>query len=544
MTKGFEEYLSNITSVYEKKFIDTYKEIRTEGKKQLLTHCISFYRRWYYSALLEDSVLTPANLIDALRKVYGLEGCTTVYPVLRSRTRAAKFNYKTVAYSIDDHPVITDLSLLLESCAPACELDEGDVLLGQHLDTLLNQISLYDPIYVNYLLDLAMYLKLMKKMPSIYANQFQTTKECELFFNQPKKEMLDTIIKATISIATRELNTLLPGNRFLTYDYILSILKEPITTDDLFKHIYSTLGFSIEKLMEFKVENSLDDVYNAMVSSTFYLGVVLDNYFFTPFGFYLHLINPGYMLPYDLEKEIAYAMEALEETGDIDPALFSPCSHYTLTPLGLEYFQQPNASPLFVIPENMPIGALVDSLICGDFRNVHKSKQKVLQTMMGNFFVTDQTYLESNKVYQIKARLKDNKAYWKTLEFLEACTLHDVYMELCYEFNFELNMNYSFFREATENPFSEYTSPVRKKQAKSTDTATLKEFGLIERQICVMALYDIISPFNETHGPIPQKCVKLELEVRKVKDKGVGQYYPCVVGESTRFQELEMDWFL
>ena len=120
--------------------------------------------------------------------------------------------------------------------------------------------------------------------------------------------------------------------------------------------------------------------------------------------------------------------------------------------------------------------------------------------------------------------------------------MHDLYLEICYEFNFDVTMNYSIFRDVSENPFTEYTSPTRKKRAKNADKAALADLDLADGQRFVMALYDLVSPFSESVPPLPSKCIRLELEVRRTKARDINQYYPRVNGESAKFQEMETDW--
>jgi hypothetical protein len=66
----------------------------------------------------------------------------------------------------------------------------------------------------------------------------------------------------------------------------------------------------------------------------FIISLMLDMYFYTPFGYYLQLIQPVYINEYDIENE---ADDILTNSEDIQSArmqLFTPAISYDLTPLG------------------------------------------------------------------------------------------------------------------------------------------------------------------------------------------------------------------
>ncbi len=536
----YDNYLSIITKSFEKNFKDSYKSTNIKGKSRVIKYFMSFYRRWYFSAIVEDTILSPANLITSLNKQYHKNASISTFPYINSYNRLGTINFRSVECSLKEHYVVSDLKLLLDSCIPDFYFDDRNKLESEHEKYLLDNLTICDPYYIEYLILVSSSLNLIKRIPSIHSHKVQVTSNYEEFFSNENEEIFKKIVLATIDIVIKGINELIPSNGAINRDYILSILIEPITTDDIFKYIYSSIGLNIEKLMDYQGEGDellFDEIYNSMISSTFYLGILIDRVFFTPFGFYLRLINPGYLLPYDNLKEISYAVDAMNETEDISVAMFSPCSHFSLTELGLEFFKV-NKNENY--PEINYDESLFEKILA--ILQEDKNKNLIINDDLLGYFISDKLYRNSKKIYELKIKLKNNKAFWKKIEFLEETTLKDLYLEICYEFNLDIKMDYSFFQNHDENPFSEYTSSFRKKGHKNTEKVTLGDFIIDEKHKFVLALYNIISPFMDESSSIPSKYIKFDIEVQKIKEKDSSLIYPRVKSEGSIFQDFDMDW--
>ena len=410
--KTQQEYLDTIFRFFDAGFGNAYRKIRHKGKNVLLRNIISFYRRWFFSAFLEDSIITPGNLLENLHREEGFTGSSLTFPVPRSILRYGAMDYQKIHYTMESHPVVADLMVFLESCSPAVALDQDNILPPSHQDELMLSLTIPDPYYVDYLTQLAFDLKLLRKITSIYANQAQITGEHQAFFQLPPAEILRRIVNATSQTAAERVNEILPSKRFINREFILGILARPVTTDELFQHVYASLGLSLDRLIDFNPEDMLDEMYNAIVSSTFFLGVVLDKYLFAPLGFYLRFINPGYLLPCDLEKEMRYTLESAAESQDLSAAMFSPCSHYTLTALGEEFFAGTNTA----IPFTSPFAFHTDLNFITIMESLARAWESGVkdQAAIRQFFIENRMYQNPVDVYDLKIRLKKKRAIGRT----------------------------------------------------------------------------------------------------------------------------------
>jgi hypothetical protein len=481
---------------------------------------------------VEDTVLSPANLWSAS---YGTRpyGGSMAHPVLKSESSDIEFTLHE--YSVENHPIYDDLTVLLNSCAPDFSLQSDDTLTTEHETSLLKSLSIYDPYYAAYLLLLCKHMNLIANIPSIHSNRAQVTKECDEFAKLDGRKKMDKITAAAVRIASDSMSEIMPERSAISEKYIMTLLKKPLSTDDIFKHIYSALGISIDEMLECG-EDYMDEVMNAMLSSTFYLGVSMDKYFFTPFGFYLKFINPGYVMPYYIKREMTFALEAMDEANDISIAMFSPCSHYNITNLGAEYFGVKQSKQ--IIEHDAKLEWLI-SLLAENSPISEKTLENLDESL--NFAAPQKN---AKKIYALKIKLLTDTSIWKTIEFLDESPLRDIYFEICYEFGFDATLNYSFYQGMEESPFLEYAPKERRKRAKNVVDTEIKALKFAEKHKFLLVLYDIVSPYADVNFPLPQKTVKFELELFKIKEFDQNALYPRVLKASKKFKDIYDEWFL
>ncbi|MDR1066257.1 MAG: hypothetical protein LBL35_02315 [Clostridiales bacterium] len=524
-----EKIINILTNAFNHDFMLSYKSLKRKGKNRLLPHLVSFYRRWFYSAFVENTALSPANLWSAVCAGSSSMTC----PAMKDENDGMEFTL--YEYSIERHPIYGDLNVLLDSCSPDFSLSDDNSLTPEHEKTILKNLSIRDPYYASYLVSLCKRMGLIADIPSIHSSRAQVTKERDAFDDLSGREKMGKIVESTVSVASGFMSEALPDKTIISESYILGLLQKPAVTDDIFKHIYSALGVSFDDILECG-DDYMDEVMNAMLSSTFYLGVSMDRYFFTPFGFYLKFINLGYILPYYIKREMAFALEAIDEANDIGVAMFSPCSHYNVTALGAEYFGLKESERIIqrdekleriiaLIAENSPITLKTLKDIDGALRLAVPKKT-------------------GENIYALKIKLSNDAGIWKTIEFHEETPLRDIYFEICYEFGFDATLNYSFYHGEEESPFLEYAPKERRKRAKNSPDAELKTLGFEEKHKFTLVLYDIVSPYVQTNFALPQKKVKFKIEVFKIKEFDQSALYPNVLKSSKRFKDMCNEWFL
>ena len=528
-------HIEKLLTIFKDNFTAAYRTLPHRNKSRLLPYLTCFYRRWLYSALIENTILTPANLMQLFNgndDVFSMSA-----PELTRKNDIRSMRFVACEYSLDKHPVTKDLEQLIDFCSPDVELDDDDVVIGEAAEWMRSMFFISDPFYIEYLSLLAFKLGLLKKIPSIHSNRAQPTTEAAVFFAAPRREIFEQIANASMDIASFYIVDALPmGHKHPGNDYILSLLREPQTTDEIFDDLYRRMGVNINEFLELESESNdgLDDIYNAMMSGTFYLGIILDKYFYTVFGYYLKLITPGYVLPSDFCGELDYAMDTMQYAEDISLGMFAPCSHYNLTPLGMEFFGVKDDEDIIKRLRHIP-GDALSEMIAGSVKTHTDRIEKYL--------LANTADVSDKRIFELKVKSVSSKSYWKNIEFPHTMNLHEVYLFLSYEFGCETNLNYEFYPAAHLNPFTAYTSPTNKRRAKKADTTALSDFPVEERSKFMLVLHDVVNPFADE--ALPLKDFLFEIELLKIKPYEARKHYPYVTRISQAFQSFEFDdeWF-
>ncbi len=518
-------YIKKLNDVFTNVFESQYRQLKKTGKTKLIKYAESIYRRWFYSALFEETILSPANLVYTLNNK--CEPARFIVPTNAPlSTKVFKgFECKFNEYMLDDHLVTHDLEMIVTKAPTTMSLRQDGRVDAAQEEIFLKELSLHDPFYIQYLVAVGLELKLFEKLPAIYTHLVKVSDDCG-FFKQSRRAQFEKIVDATIDISTDRLNNLLPTDKQL-FDKrtVKEFLINPLTVDEIFQEVYAELGIILEEIWEMEFEE-LDELDNMVLSSTYILGIVIDKWFLTPFGHYLKLIRPLYTLPYKFSEELAFICdEALEKEDDIITTLYAPCSQYAVTSLGCDYFQ---------IPENKE-----DEQVLTDSIPIEKIIHTIVDNIENNNMNTDSLPTEETKmIFEIKIKMIKNKSYWKVLEILSTNTLHDLHIEICKYFDLSFENKYSIFLDSKRNPFTEYTSPEKKKNAaKKSNKANIEELNLEVKQklIYIVDTDDLrFEPLAEFVGN-----TGLELEILNIKNASTGVIYPRVSKISKYFKALE-----
>lgn len=84
----------------------------------------------------------------------------------------------------------------------------------------------------------------------------------------------------------------------------------------------------------------LSDTETSVLSSIFYMGILLDRCFIYVFGHYLRIIRPLYSYPMKFREILNGLFNSIAIDGERDPELFLPCTAFIHTPLGKILFNK------------------------------------------------------------------------------------------------------------------------------------------------------------------------------------------------------------
>ncbi|MCL2461211.1 MAG: hypothetical protein FWF44_00975, partial [Defluviitaleaceae bacterium] len=334
-----DTYVSSLNRIFQDNFSQTFGAVRKKGKKDSLIYASSLYRRWYYSAMVENTFFSPALMTDALCAKPGSVAATAIFP--KADSAEASFTFKTYEYSADSHPVIDDLKRIMEFCVPDSD-KLGDALRsgGAPMRSVLSRLSIWDPFYVEFLASIATHLGLVEQFPSIHTKKLQVShKKYDHFFAQSPQEMFMQIVESTVKfVAAFFHETMFPFSGMFTESRIRAMLSEPINAGELYEYVFESseipdmLGILDNDILE-----------NAFVSESILVGLLYDKCFLCTFGYYLKLIHPIYTAVYDFDTEIKEFLESAGDNSSMLASLYLPAQHYVATKLGQEVFSAPES---------------------------------------------------------------------------------------------------------------------------------------------------------------------------------------------------------
>ncbi|MCL1883965.1 MAG: hypothetical protein FWF81_09480 [Defluviitaleaceae bacterium] len=528
MNESYDKYTKILHTLFEEDFMASYRDANTKKRRKLLPYLQAIHRRWYYATLAEHTPFSPANLFECISAYYGEE--TDKYPIatLRTPSKVTGIDMKVLSYKIESHPVVADFRLLMNYCTPHIDLYEDNCFTDEDALKVAKILSIPDPHYASYLLELAVFTKMFTKMPSLYVQRMKPSKKSEEILSLSDEELLHSIINATISLAAFGLSTSMPmPEHIFTESFVRSLLNNPTETDEIFARVFDVMGLEIEDLMEIGNEEIMDamDAFGIdmeLLSSTFVMGIVLDRFFFTPFGHFLRIIRPLYALPFAFSDELGDYVSVCEDPEEAFVAFFAPCSSYTLTDLGLNILNiEKNEQNYFDAGElqfeNMKNSIFLDSQTMRTF--IEMAKHLSPLAFSGEI---------PGEIYTFRVRLESDTSVWLHLQVPDNFSLQNLYDEITEYFGIKNNGYFSFFHDKTENRFAEYPSAKRVAKTKNpkppADESYLSELDFDHMNHLILVAHNQASMFNQE----PPKT-RLLLERLNVKDIQMGEMYPQVV---------------
>lgn len=520
--KLLKSNVDNINSIFIKNFNNSYDNIHLKDKVNLLQYVEVLFYKWYSSAILENFVVSPANMVNALCDKR--EGdCVCIPSVYVDTTKKNnRLCTKINEYNVFNHPLVNDLFTILNYFDNEIVAD-GDFLIEEAVRfDLSDKLAYRDVYYISYIIKLADEVGLIEELDSIYTRVFLKTDYVNEFVKKDREEILEELIKCAIELTSRELSeTFGEDEVIITPEEIYQWLENPITIDETFIRIYSNLDIDIEELWNMNIGDA-DELEGYILSTTYVLGILLDRCFLTPFGRYFAVIQPLYTLPYKFEEEIGYCCESLIDTSlvDMSDALFSPCTQYFTTKLGAKIFNTKRDLSIYDIYEKMPVDKMIEYFVESNKENMIDAFEDEEAQMM---------------VWEIKIKFIDEKTYWKKIEIANYMTLEKVHMEICRHFSFDPKVEYSIFLNTDMSPFYEYVSPNKNtRNNKRTDKTTLLELNIEKGQKLIYKYNSDEYGFTKREGEL-----YMELELFKYRIIPKGKFYTRVTGVSKAMREME-----
>ncbi|MCL1864030.1 MAG: hypothetical protein FWF78_10740 [Defluviitaleaceae bacterium] len=521
------KYIKILHNLFETNFMEAYRSANNKKRRRVLPYLQAIHRRWYYATLVEHTPLSPANLVECIGAYFG--EATDKYPVavLRTPSKVQSVDYRMTEYTVENHPAVTDMRKLMEYCMPHIDLHENNCLTDVQALEIAGFLSINDPHYASFLLELAVWMKLLSKVPSLYVQRMQLSKKSADILEQPNEDLLRDIINAAVQMSAWGLGNSVPmPEHIFSESFVRSLLAQPLETDEIFSRVFEVMGYDIEDLLEISnmpvPEGMSPDHFGIdieLLSGTFVMGIVLDRFFFTPFGHFLRLIRPLYALPFSFSEEVKDYINVSEDPEEAFVAFFAPCSSYTLTDLGLQVLGITKTNENYFDASELEFEQMKETVFSSD---------ESLKT-----FVEMATYLSPlalggslpRMIYSFRVRMEADNSVWLHLHVPDNFTLAELYDEITHYFELKNNDDYSFFHDKVENRFAEYPSAKRAAKSKNpkppADDSHLHELDFGHMNHLILAAYGQNSLFAKE-----PPTVRLQLERLNEKPPEPGEIYP------------------
>ena len=531
----YTRHVEVLNSSFNNNFFGVYKKASVSKRRRLIPQIHNIYRRWYYAALVEGTPLSPVNILASINGYHELEPDTHAVPVPKTPSKLVGISAKTLKYSIDEHPIIGDIGEVIKYSQPYIDIHEKDFLTEEQAHELASLLSIQDPYYAAFLFDISMRLGFIEKVPSLYMNRLNPTPKYDEFLKQKPREMLWQLLGGAILFCSYGLHTALqmPSAPF-TYEFILEILKNPMSTDDIIQRVFESIGVDIAQVMnrdifdeEFRESEDFEEI-DGLLHSMYVVGLALDKYLHTPFGHFFRIISPVYSQPFDFEQEMMSFLDSPNDPQETFFSFFLPPDSYRLTEFGENLLEVPKTSA------KNPFVVQFELLKDSAFRDENSFRQYM--DVAGQVFPYLIEKLMKGDIYKFKVKASYKPTLWAHIQISENSSLHELYAFIAELFLLRDNNEYSFFHDKTENLFAEYPSAKRSGRLRAPrDNAetVLAELNFEHMNHMVLTAYNQSLPFTKD---VPTK--RFALEFMGVSQHYFDEEYPRVSRHSKALAEL------
>lgn len=421
--KGLSENkVISLLNKFYSTFFEIYHNENFLNKHIYARCCDSLFKKWYYSAVVGNTTITPAQIVEYLNP------SSVAYRIKNSGYNSEKsLNYKKINYSLDSHPITYDFKNILSLGKNSIQFDTIGKLVNISKIELNELLSNTEDSYIYYLLELAMEMKLVTTIPSIGVTTFQTTDNANDVLKMDNRKLLDFMLDCAYELTKNKIIVSNVGKKEHIKKWITEFTE-------------------VDKVMRFLMElengkNYTDDEFSMFLLE---MGILFDKYFLTPYGYYFKLINPYYGMPFDMVNEFMFIDSLAEDYGEIyledyEDIMYSPCTSYSLSKLGREYYEKHSLEKKQL--DDLDIDDVFDIVLNNKVEKYHRLRNKTV---------------EKNETITLKMYDNDNPSESLLDKFNKNMSLAKLSHIICHKYKLMGDLyDYSFYT-LPKTVFSEY----------------------------------------------------------------------------------------
>lgn len=482
------ESVTGILNLFPEDFLAEFDLVLKKQRPAILKAMPYLYRMWYYSALVENTSLSPANFISSqISAKY--EKDEIVVPIARpnfEKKSLKGFDFDFIIFNMDNHPVLEDLQLFLEACSPDIGVDKDGLLLDEEREKFINSLNFKEIFYITFLTNLSYEMRFLRKMPSIgIYRSTPVSDNINNFLKLPQKEQLKKIVDAIFSIASKNLCQVFTFDRkTFSKESLYNLFRNSADMTEFTENIYKKFNLNTDDLDTDYLEGldfeSLDDLEDLDISPESLMALnlridiefLLDAYLLTPLGYYLQLIQPIYINEMDFFRHFEELLEADRINLPPIKLFFRMADGFDITPLGEKLLLEGNTPKnLFqTLRSDVNYDDLYSEIISynseddwedfdedesafeGDAEDISDLMESVSDDFKRSKKAPSTAKSESkeiindkNKAYSFKIKHIYNKRSWQTIELKGTQTMEDLSSTIIRAFDLDPGHMYSFF---------------------------------------------------------------------------------------------------
>lgn len=348
----FMNHDSTVEAVYYfiDQFLEIYESLSSKKQPLFLDSFHQMFRKYYYTALVPDTFLTPANIINTLvEREFGSN--TMVLPLFKMDYQKDKLSdilLGVKAFEKDNHFFAKDMMMLIRLAekGDGIEITEPSIISPEKYSSFWEDLTIPDLHYLSILYQATVEEGFIEEYSLEGVTMAKSTMSAQGYIFSSREDKLDWAISAVISLCSLRITEALPQfkNEF-SEEKIRNLLTNPRDCIDILKPLLKGMNLNKTKLSaavknNIAPENFLPAYQNDKMGDIVLLNFLLDMYFYTPFGYYLQLIQPIYVSEqgdtFDIKAETKMLLDPPYNMPFDRTNLFSAAFSYDLTPLGEE----------------------------------------------------------------------------------------------------------------------------------------------------------------------------------------------------------------
>jgi hypothetical protein len=464
-------------------FMDEYEE-EERAEQEILTQCVQqLFRKYYYSALNLEMTLTPAKIVTTLcEREFGNRMITV--PVLDCTFKGKKITqleYHFTCFGTNSHPMANDLTQFLEVAVAGLRMEAPGIPYMAEYTKLKKKLWIFDRHYINLIGLIALEAGYIECVPVGDQIIGQTTPKSQAYLTLTNEAKLQRLLELVVILCSKKLTQNFPElQKEFSILRVAGFLRSPRSFEAVMETVYKKMGLDLKRLERSLLTDNLEvtlrslGVNEANLIKLFEVQRMLDIYFFTPFGYYLHMIQPIYPDIYDLTKELDEILVDLGNLKVIRNKLFSTATDFDLTVLGeLLAGEGKKLHWKRSIPNQIGDRELCQAVLAsfGYLETAYETRdfndngaEDFLQSLMDDFGTKPakekrkkakiidfpgrkvvETANNDDQVFVFKVKIFGAKRVWRQIEIRGAQSLHDLHQAIFAAFAFEEEHLYAFY---------------------------------------------------------------------------------------------------